>query len=158
MTTPVTTPSDGDADYFAHTRQAETNRLEKARGIARHLYQQSIDADTAAALPDVERRAAVRAAGHDRASDTTWNLVIDLLRARAAWDAAHPPPPPVPVVQPDYGTPEFGAWVHQRSLRPCVYRSAGCTGQGVPRGGHGALCDKHDHVGQRLRAESAARN
>ena len=85
---------------FAHTAQAQRQRQRKAKTLARWCYTRGLGPEVATAEEPL-LRAIARAAGvappHRRNGHSpTWDLVADLLRARAEWDHVHHIAAPAP--------------------------------------------------------------
>jgi hypothetical protein len=100
---PTGKPSPTGLDY-AHTRQAEIRRAQKARLLASWCYDRGIGPGIGEADGEVQRVAA-RAAGvspphQNGAHSPTWTSVAHLLEQRALWDQRHErvPPPPAPCI------------------------------------------------------------
>ena len=83
-------------DYGA-TPLADENREKKARALAAWCYQHGLDAARVGALAEEPLRHLARDAGVNppRPGSPTWPRVIELLEARAAWDAQHPDDPSI---------------------------------------------------------------
>lgn len=84
---------------FAYSRAAQLQRAQKARALARWCYSQGIGPAVARQDPALLRAAARRAGvppPHLEPDGTspTWQLVGQLLSARAEWDRAHGQTPP----------------------------------------------------------------
>lgn len=84
---------------FAHTPDANQQRLRKAQTLARWCYQHGVDRRVLAA-PASLRRQIARTAGvrppHelDPGPGETWHLVCRLLAQRVIWDSEHAITPP----------------------------------------------------------------
>lgn len=83
---------------FAHTTAAEQARMEKAKTLARWCYTRGIrghllEVDPAV-LRSLARQAGVNPPHQVGAVSPTWQLVDELLVARAQWDRDHSCPPP----------------------------------------------------------------
>lgn len=85
----MTATTTHEVDY-AHTAKAESNRIEKARTLARWTFERNVDAETIAAAPDATLRAWARAAGLSSASAETWQAAVTALAELEAWAAEHP--------------------------------------------------------------------
>lgn len=90
---------------FTHSQYAQRRRAEKARKLARWCYQRGIGPGVAEQPQQVLRAVAQGAevkTPHldDRGYSPTWQLVADLLGARAGWDRSHnrQPLPHVPCI------------------------------------------------------------
>lgn len=78
---------------FAHTTAAERARQDKAKTLARWCYARGISAGVLELDPvllrSIARRAGVNPPRQVGAVSPTWQLVVDLLAARAQWDHEH---------------------------------------------------------------------
>lgn len=71
---------------YGHTNKAESNRVKKARTLARWLWDRNLTRDDVAAVPDPTLRAWARAAGVTPPSTMeTWHATVTALGLLTAW-------------------------------------------------------------------------
>ncbi len=80
----------GDRD-FAHSEQAAKSRQDKARALARYIWERGIDSTELLGLSDAVRRKLARAANiHPPSTMETWTITADLLDTKNQWASANP--------------------------------------------------------------------
>jgi hypothetical protein len=144
--------SEATVDY-GHTNAAIEARREKARMLARWLYETGPLAALVGTLTPRHQREAERAAGVRRCSDETWALALDLLRQRLDWDARHMPPEP----EPASSDPLRGGlrWSSSARCRAGAARPPGGARREARRELAGAGDDRHALPGGEGRAGAA---
>lgn len=117
-----------DAD-FAHTETAEQRRADKARALAKHLYEHGVSVVDAIAMSGAERRQAARAVDVHPPSAETWAQTCDrLARAHDLWGT----PPAVAHSEEATGRPQPSRPVPpQRPARAPVACARCATSDGV---------------------------
>jgi len=139
---------------FAHTQQAEDNRVTKARNIARWCWERGLAGADILGASDAQRRRWAREAGAlPPRTMETWDAVVSNLRLKAEWVREHPDDPgnarplqheramwlgeaPVdptddgPSVEPAPHVPT--GWAELAALGPVEFAGARCSECGAP--------------------------